>query len=234
MQHPRGIAKLVPGLILITLISAIANGQASGTPAAMPTGVPKIAIVNIHDAILSTDQAKKELDALQQRYAPRFAEIKKLDDELTVLRESTVKDAQNGTLSDDEKAARAKEFESKQKVLEREYDDTQSELQQAQQEMGTRIGAKLQTVLQKYAHDHGYWMVLDVSVQQNPVVWAIQGTDITADLVNAYDGKVVAAANATPPVTTTAGAAGTSGTAPKAFVSRAPSTIIPGTMIKNP
>jgi outer membrane protein len=42
-------------------------------------------------------------------------------------------------------------------------------------------------VLEKYATANGYALVLDVSNQQTPVLWASQTIDITTDIVKLYD-----------------------------------------------
>jgi Skp family chaperone for outer membrane proteins len=158
--------------------------------------------VNVQTAIVSTNEGKKELDALQQRFAPRSADLRKLYNEIQDL-EKQLQSVQ-GTLSEEETAARTSTIEAKQKTLQRNSDDLQSEVQDAQQQIGGRIGGKMQNVLQKYALDHGYWVVLDVSTQQNQVVWAHDGADITNELVNAYNVQFPA----TPPARS--GAGGTS------------------------
>jgi outer membrane protein len=49
-------------------------------------------------------------------------------------------------------------------------------------------------VLDKYAKNNGYAVILDVSNPQTPVLWAAQGTNITKDLVNAYNAETPGAA----------------------------------------
>ena len=186
MPGKSNIRILFLSLALVTLFSAVAVAQAGGTQAnAVPAVAPKIAIVNVQDAILSTNEGKKELEALQQRFASRQTELRNLYNEIQNLQKQF--EATQGQVTDEERATRARAIEAKQKTLQRNSDDFQADVQQAQQEIGRRIGGKMQSVLQKYAQDHAYWLVLDVSVQQNQVVWANHGTDITGDLVNAYN-----------------------------------------------
>jgi outer membrane protein len=42
-------------------------------------------------------------------------------------------------------------------------------------------------VLDKYAKDNGFGVILDVSSQQTPVLWASNATDITGEIVKLYD-----------------------------------------------
>ena len=159
---------------------------ASPAPAANAGPVPtKIGIVNIQDAIIATNEGKKEFDALQSKFTPKQAELKTLNDEVENLKKQF--QAQSDKLSDDERASRAKVIEAKQKSLQRNLDDAQSEFQAAEQEVVNRIGTKMLTVLEKYANANGYAVVLDVSNPQTPVLWANQGTIITKELVDAYN-----------------------------------------------
>ena len=102
--------------------------------------------------------------------------------------------AQGDKLSDEERTTRVKTLEVKQKSLQRNYEDAQNEFQQAEQEVVNRIGGKMLTVLEKYAKANGYAVVLDVSNPQTPVLWASQGTNITKELVDAFNAESPVAA----------------------------------------
>ena len=196
-------------------LGTAAFGQGAATPAApatpaasAPTGpVPtKIGVVNIQQAIGECGEGKKEIDALQQKFNPKQAELKNMSDEVESLKKQY--QAQADKLSDDEKSSRAKTIDTKQKSLQRNFEDAQAEFQQAEQEVINRIGAKMVAVLEKYANANGYAVVLDVSnPQTSPVLWATQTTVITKDLVEAYDKENPAGISA--PAPKPAGAAGT-------------------------
>jgi outer membrane protein len=183
---------LALGLTTAFGAAAFAQGAAAApaaTPAANPGPVPtKIGVVNIQQAISECAEGKKEIDALQQRFNPKQAELKGLNDEVENLKKQY--QAQADKLSDEEKNSRAKAIDSKQKALQRNYEDAQAEFQQAEQEVINRIGAKMLTVLEKYSNTNGYAVVLDVSnPQTSPVLWATQGTVITKELVDAYNAE---------------------------------------------
>ena len=162
---------------------------AAAAPAANPGPVPtKIGVVNIQQAISECNEGKKEIDALQQKFNPKQAELKGLNDEVENLKKQY--QAQADKLSDEEKSSRAKAIETKQKALQRNYEDAQAEFQQAEQEVINRIGAKMIKVLENYANANGYAVVLDVSnPQTSPVLWATQGTVLTKELVDAYNAE---------------------------------------------
>jgi len=188
-------------------LGTAAFGQGAITPtapdtpaAATPTGpVPtKIGVVNIQQAIGECAEGKKEIDALQQKFNPKQAELKNMSDEVESLKKQY--QAQADKLSDDEKSSRAKAIDTKQKSLQRNFEDAQAEFQQAEQDVINRIGAKMVTVLEKYANANGYAVVLDVSnPQTSPVLWATQASVITKDLVEAYDKENPAGISAPAP-----------------------------------
>jgi outer membrane protein len=185
--------------------STMAFAQGTATPAtnAAPAGSlapSKIGVVNMQEAIIASNEGKKEFDALQQKFSPKQAELKGLSDELDGLTKTF--QAQSDKLNEGERATRTKEIEAKQKVLQRNYEDAQTEFQQAEQEVVNRIGQKMLTVLEKYAKANGFAVVLDVSSPQSPVLIANQGTIITKELVDAYNAENVVAAPAAKPAGT--------------------------------
>ena len=201
---------LALGLGLSTVLGTMAFAQgaaaapaAPAATAANPGPVPtKIGVVNIQQAISECAEGKKEIDALQQRFNPKQAELKTLNDEVENLKKQY--QAQAEKLSDEEKNSRAKAIDTKQKALQRNYEDAQAEFQQAEQEVINRIGAKMLTVLEKYSNTNGFAVVLDVSnPQTSPVLWATQGTVITKELVDAYNAENPSGAPAAKPAATT-------------------------------
>ena len=194
---------LALGLSIAFGTPLFAQGAAPATPAG-PTPT-KVGVVNIQQAIGECNEGKKELDALQAKFSPKQAELKGLNDEVESMKKQY--QAQAEKLSDEEKGSRAKAIDTKQKSLQREYEDAQAEFQQGEQDVVNRIGTKMLVVLEKYASANGYALVLDVSnPQTSPVLWATQGTVITKELVDAYNSENLTAAPAAKPAGTTGAA----------------------------
>ncbi|HET7871662.1 MAG TPA: OmpH family outer membrane protein [Terriglobales bacterium] len=216
---------LALSLGLSTMFTAAAVAQAAAAPASAPAAnaptSTKIGVVHIQDAIFATNEGKKEVDALQQKFNPKQAELKNLNDEVENLKKQF--QAQGDKLNDEQRTSRAKEIELKQKTLQRNYEDAQAEFQQAEQEVLNRIGGKMLTVLEKYAKANGYAVVLDVSNPQTAVLWANQGTVITKELVDAYNAENPAAAPAARP----AAGAGSAAAKPAAPRPAAPAAATP-------
>lgn len=170
----------VLGLWLGAVSPAIASGQAAVEHA-------KIAIVKIQDAIVATDEGKREFDALQARFAPKENDLKALNDEVEAMKKDL--QTRGDKLNEEQRNQEVKALETKQKTLQHNFEDAQNEFQQAQQEVVNRIGKKMLDVLEKYAKGNGYNLILDVSNPQTPVLWASEGMDVTRQLVDAYNAQ---------------------------------------------
>src|SRR6478672_10860557 len=180
-------------LALTLGVSAAARAQA---PAAGSPSGTKVGIVSIQDAIANTNEGKKELEALQQKFSPWQAALQSQNDEVENLKKQL--QAQGDKLSEEERNNRIRVASEKQKTLQRNYEDFQNEVQQAEQEILNRLGKKMLDVLEKYAKGNNFAVVMDVSSPQTPVLYANPGTNITKELIEAYNaGSPVAAPAAT-------------------------------------
>jgi len=173
-------------LILTAALSlGVSAARAQAPATATPATESKVGIVSIQDAIANTNEGKKELDALQQKYSPRQAALQAQNDEVENLKKQL--QAQGDKLSEEERANRVRVASEKQKALQRNYEDFQNEVQQAEQEILNRLGKKMLTVLEKYAKDNGYSVVMDVSNPQTPVLFANPASNMTKGLIDAYN-----------------------------------------------
>ena len=57
------------------------------------------------------------------------------------------------------------------------------------QELYNGLASKVYDVLSSYAQQQGYTLVLDVAQQQNPVLYASESTNITKQVIDAYNVK---------------------------------------------
>ncbi len=181
MSGTSRIQVIALSFVLGALFVSRAAAQAAN-PA--PPGV-KIGIVSINDAIAATNEGRRDFDSLQAKFNPKRTELESQNTEIENLKKQY--DAQKDKLSPEAGASQVNTIETKQKLLQRNYEDAQGEFQQAQQEVVNRIGTKLLAVLEKYAKANGYTIVLDVSNPQTPVLWFDEGTNITKQLVDAYN-----------------------------------------------
>ena len=189
--------------LALVLVWGVSAARAQAPVAGSPSG-NKVGIVSIQDAIANTNEGKKELEALQQKYSPRQAALQSQNEELENMKKQL--QAQGDKLSDEERNTRVRSATEKQKTLQRSAEDFQNEVQQAEQEILNRLGKKMLDVLEKYAKENGYAVVMDISNPQTPVLYANPGTNITKNLIEAYNAESPATA-APKPATKPAGAA---------------------------
>ena len=190
------------------LASCLALNVAAQTPAAAPTtpsGPAKIAIIGFQEAVAQTNDFQRRFADLQKKYEPKRQQIKTLNDQISGLQKEL--QAQSATLTDADRATKAKQLDDKQKELKRTGEDAQSDFQQDMQQTFAAVAGKFAETLDAYAKEHGFTVVLDGGNQQMPVVlYANQSADITKPVVEAYNVKSgipapehPAAASATPP-----------------------------------
>jgi outer membrane protein len=192
---------------VLSLALVLAWGISAARPQAPAAGAPagtKVGIVSIQAAIANTNEGKKELEALEQKFAPRQAALQSQTDELENMKKQL--QAQGDKLSDEERNTRVRTVTEKQKTLQRNVEDYQNEEQQAEQEILNRLGKKMLDVLGKYARDNGYAVVMDVSNPQTPVMYANPGTNISQNLVDAYNAEFPVATAPKPAATKPAAA----------------------------
>jgi outer membrane protein len=149
-------------------------------------------------AIASTAEGKQAAAELQSQFAPRTTELQNLQKQIEDLR-GRLQTGQS-TLSDEEKARLSREGDQLTRTFQRKQQEFQDDTNDAQQDVVNRIGRKLVDVLNKYAKDNSYSIVLDDSSQQTPVLYAANPVDVTQDIIRLYDQSypVKSATAATP------------------------------------
>jgi outer membrane protein len=176
-------------LVLATLLaSGFALGTAAQTPAAAaPAGPSKVAVIAFQVAVAQTNEGQRNFADLQKKYLPKENELKAQSDEVESLTKQL--QTQGATLSEAARATQARTIDEKKKKLDRQAEDLRTEGGQAANEMYNALATKVYDVLAGYAKQQGYSLVLDVSEQKNPILFALPSTDITKAIVEAYNVK---------------------------------------------
>lgn len=167
----------------------IASGAAwaQEAPAAAPAagGAKLVGIINLRGAIGNTAEGRQASAELQSQFAPRTAEIDTLTKQINDLQQKL--QAGQGKLSQDEEARLTSEGQRLTQRLDRRRNDFQEDASAAQQEVLERIGRKMIDVLDRYARDNGYSVVLDTSGQNSPILYASNQVDVTQEIIRLYD-----------------------------------------------
>ncbi len=152
----------------------------------------KVAIINIQDAITRSQDGQKRIKELQDKYQPKRQELEGLANEINELRAQLNK-GQN-TMADDAKRDLARRIQQKERDQQRAVEDASGQFNQEQQEILNQVGGKIMAVIDKQAQENGYSIVLDISSQASPVLYAVNEVNITNAVIEAYDAQTSAAA----------------------------------------
>jgi len=163
-------------LLCLGLAPAGLLAQSPGTPG-------KIGVISIQGAILNTAEGKKAMADLQKKYQPRQQEIQKDNQDIQAISDQLQKQA--ATLSDEEQRRLNRDLEEKQKHLKRLSEDAQADFGTDRDDMINRIGQKMMKVLQDYARQNGFTLI--IGSDQVPVYFAIPEVELTGQIVKLYD-----------------------------------------------
>jgi outer membrane protein len=189
-------SKFAPFTLAVVILSVMALGQSSSAapkppadapsvPATAASALGKIGIINMQQAILASNEGQRDFQTLSKKFEPKQAELKSMNEEVDNLKKQL--NTQGDKLNDMARANLVRTIESKQKELQRNLEDAQSDFQSQQNDILQQVGQKMMQVLDKYAKSHGYALVLDVSNQNSPVLWAGASTDLTKSIVDEYN-----------------------------------------------
>jgi len=153
---------------------------------------PKVALVNLEQALVATTDGQNAEKKLDDQFAPRKAAIDQKHKELMALQDKLDKSGD----SDEERGKLADEIDQKGDEVDRETTQADADLAQAQRQVLHELGPKLMAVVVRYARQHGYEVVLDVSSSDMPRLYAENSTDITKEVVEEYEKSARSAAPA--------------------------------------
>src|SRR5437763_7248550 len=168
--------KVFAPLVLALAGSVVAHAQA-------PTG--KVGVINIQSAIVSTKDGQKAAQELDAKAAPKRKTLESKQNEINSLKDQLQKGA--NALSETAKAEIVRNIDTKTKSFNRDMEDAQAEVEQDQQKVLQDLGGRMMAVIDKYAKDNGFVLILDVSSPQTPVLFASTAIDITKDIIDLYD-----------------------------------------------
>ena len=179
--------------------AAPASTPAAPVAAAPVTGVNKIGIINIQGAILASNEGRRDLEALDKKFDPRRNELLNLNKEIEDLKKQI--NTQGEKMNEEARNTLVRNLEIKQKQMQRASEDAQNEYQQQQSEIAQRILQKMAPLIDKFARDNQYSLLMDVSQPwpQGQVLWFGANTDVTKAVVDIYNVQSGVAAPASAP-----------------------------------
>lgn len=174
-------------MALAVVLSVPALAQSAAPAATAAPAAAKVGIVNIQAAIVNSNEGQRDFESLQKKFDPKRTELENLNKEVDELQKKF--NTQGDKLNDEARGDLLKQIDAKKKTLQRNYEDANTDIQAQQNEIANRIGQKLVEVLDKYAKENAFTLILDVSGQASPVLWAASSVDITKSIVDAYNAQ---------------------------------------------
>jgi len=175
--------------------------QAQAAPAAAPASAGaasgKVGVINVRQAIVTTSEGKQASAELQSQFAARQTELENLNKQMNDLKQRL--SAGQATLSQEEQARLTRQGELLARQLQRKQDEYQEDVNASQGDVIDKIGRKMIDVLDRYARENGYIVILDSSAQNTPILYASNQIDVTQDIVRLYDQAYPLKAGSTTP-----------------------------------
>ncbi len=138
-------------------------------------------------AVYATNEGQHAVEELRKTYEPKKSKLDAQAAEIDSLKKQL--QAAPSTLPDDERAARLKTIDTKDKEYQRDAEDASNAYQADLQEALGKVARKFDVVMRKYVSDNGYTLLINAGDQQSPVMWAATepNADITDAVVKAYN-----------------------------------------------
>jgi outer membrane protein len=210
-------------LVLNMAVVGMVQAQASQTPAPKPSApAPKpVAPAPAQPAPAQLPPAPKPRfqDGLKyawvnvQQVAAYSADGKVAAEKINALRDQKTRELQDkqktlqanqqrlerdgGVMNDQARAQLTAEIDRQQRDLQRLSEDAQQEVQTLVEQVEADFNRKLSPVIDKVARQKGVHFVFNGA--QSGLIWAEQGMDLTAEVIQALDSPAPAAAAPAPP-----------------------------------
>jgi outer membrane protein len=174
--------------ILLALPAAAqtaAKADAAPTVAAAAAAPTRVAIIRFQQAVLETQEGQQATATLKAKYDPVKAKLEKKQADLQAMQEQLQKGG--ATLSNEARTKLQNDIAAGGRSLNHDTDDLNAEVQEDEGKIMQSMSAKMGEIIKNYATQNAYSVVLDVSSEQTPVLWASPTVNITADIVKLYD-----------------------------------------------
>jgi outer membrane protein len=176
------------GIALVAVAGVIAGSGIATTSAQTPPATAsaiKVGCVDIQRVlarssagVAAREQLEKEKAAMQRQVDSQRGDIEKLRDEL---------EKKGQLLSADARREKQEQLERKVRVARRLVDDLQGTLQKKEEALLAKVLQDVSGLIQKVGKERGYGIVLER--QRSSILYASPESDLTDDVLRAYDDE---------------------------------------------
>jgi outer membrane protein len=168
-------------LFSVSVLLLIAGSGTNAQNASSAGG--KVGIVDIQGAIANTKDGQKALAGLKAKFEPIQTRLAQKQAEIES--DKTKLNQAGNAMPPDQRDRLARGIDQKIKSLNRDTEDARAQFEQENSRIMDPLGRRVLAVIERYSKEHGYALVLDVSSQATPVLYA--SNNITNDITKLYD-----------------------------------------------
>lgn len=145
----------------------------------------KIGYVDLQRALNESDAGRKAKEEFKVEVDKLQAKLKKQKDEIDNLKEQLEKKAV--VMKEAERDNAEEEYRRKLRDFERNYKDSQADLQRKDGELTGAIIKDLQEVIREYGEKEGFTVILEAS--NSAVLYGAKSADLTEYVIQRYNGR---------------------------------------------
>jgi outer membrane protein len=164
----------------------------------------KFAYIDMQQAVLATTEGKKASAAINDKFAPKKAELDQLAKDIQAKQDAFSKN--RATMSPSALTAAQTEIQTLTTNLQRKKEDAQQDLNDEENKQLGQIVPKLQQLINQYAAANQITIVVDTSVSPNNLIYGDKSLNIIVPIVTAYEkaggGAAAPATGSAPPAPT--------------------------------
>ena len=151
---------------------------------ALAESTPKIGYVDLQRALNESESGKKAKEDFKVQVDKLQAQLKRQKDDIDSLKEQLEK--KSVVMKEEERANLEDEYRRKLRDFERNYTDSQTELQKKDNELTGAIIKDLHEVIRDYGEREGYTLILEAT--SSAVLYGNKSADLTEDIMKLYNG----------------------------------------------
>jgi Skp family chaperone for outer membrane proteins len=177
-------------------VLAVALAGALSFPQSGVAQDARIAVVDIQQLTLGSDEGRAASEKWNKRYEEIVAIMRKSQQDIEE-KENRLK-TQDRVMSATVKAQLTKEIETDKVNFDRKNQDYQQEMAILEAELLDPVSQKAQVMLAAYVKEKGFGLLFDLSAEGGNVVWSNPANDITPDVIKRLNEEFKKAASAAP------------------------------------
>ncbi len=145
----------------------------------------KFAYVDLQRALNESDAGKKAKDEFKVQVDKLQGQLKKQKDDIDSLKDQLEK--KSLVMKEEERGNLEEDYRKKMRDFERNYKDSQADLQKKDNELTGAIIHDLQEIIRSYGERENYTMIFEAC--SNAVLYGAKGADLTDTIIQEYNSN---------------------------------------------